>query len=94
MRCKAAAGKNAQTKIIFSTEENPKEQRRFIFRKANGEEIECETPLMPKRFLDQNRIDKLIEYHTQYFMTPEQVDERLKVSHNEATTQEDLNPYE
>lgn len=89
-----SAMKNAQTKIIFSTEENPKEQRRFIFRKANGEEIECEAPLMPKRFLDQKRIDKLIEYHTQYFMTPEQVDARLKTSHNESNSTKEIDDPE
>lgn len=79
----ASAIKNAQTKITFSTEESPKEQRHFTLRRANGEERECESPLMSLRPATQSRVDEHIEYMTQYFMTPEQVDERLNRPHNE-----------
>jgi hypothetical protein len=90
-----SAIKSAQTKITFSTEENPKEQRRFILRRANGKEIECEAPLMSLPFPNQKKVDALEDYHTRYFMTPEQVDERLKTSHNNSKpTKEDLDPYE
>jgi len=91
----ASAIKNAQTKIRFSTEENPKEQRIFTLRRANGEQILCEAPLMPKRFFDQKKVDKLVETNTRYFLTPEQVDERLKTTHNVNTpTNQELDPYE
>jgi len=85
----ASAFKNAQTKIIFSSEENPKEQRMFTLRRANGEETLCEAPLMPKRFVDPKRIENFVEYHTQYYMTPEQVDERLNRPHNEGKPTDD-----
>jgi len=91
----ASAIKNAQTKIRFSTEENPKDQRMFTLRRANGEEILCEAPLMPKRFFDRKKVEALIERNTQFFMTPEQVDERLNTSQNNGKpTEEELDPNE
>jgi len=81
----ASAIKNAQTKIYFSTEENLKNQRRFTLRHANGETMECEMPLLTLRPASEKRVNEYVEYMTQYFLTPEQVDAKLRSSHNEAT---------
>ena len=92
-----SAVKNAQTKLFFSTEDDLKEQRHFTLRRANGETLECETPVMRTVFPLPAQVEKFVEYYTQYFMTCEQVDERLNLSHNEVNptkpTQE-LDPYE
>ncbi|MGA9770442.1 MAG: TraM recognition domain-containing protein [Blastocatellia bacterium] len=89
----AGAMKNAQTKIVFSTEESPKKQRYFTLRQANHETIEVETPEVRDYKMSAERIERYVEKLTQYFLTCEQVDERLKTSHNEDTpTEEDLDP--
>jgi hypothetical protein len=92
-----SAVKNAQTKLFFSTEDDLKEQRHFTLRRANGETLECETPVMRPVFPLPAQIEKFVEYYTQYFMTCEQVDERLNLSHNEDNPTEptqELDPYE
>jgi hypothetical protein len=91
----ASAIKNAQTKLYFSTEESLKEQRHFTLRRANGETVECESPLLTLRSASQSRVRHYIEYMTQYFMTGKQVDEKLKTSLNVNTpTKKELDPYE
>lgn len=81
----SSAIKNAQTKIYFSTEEGLKEQRQFTLRRANGEVTECESPLLTLRPPSQFRIDRYVEHMTQYFLTVEEVDAKLKTSHNVST---------
>ena len=69
--------KNAQTKIFFSTEENPKEQQHFSLRRANHQELECEAPHVQTARASQARIEKVVEYLCQCFMTCDQVDRLL-----------------
>jgi hypothetical protein len=76
-RAIASAIKNAQTKLFFSTEDVPKEQRHFTLRRSHGEELECESPLMRLRPALPTRVKEHVEYMTQYFLPPEQVDARL-----------------
>jgi len=94
----AGAMKNAQTKIIFSTEDDPKEQRHFTLRKANHERIECEAPEVKDHsgFVSQERIDRFTDSLTMHFLTGEQVDEKLNQSHNGSNPDDDEepNPYE
>ena len=40
----SSALQNAQTKFIFSTEDDPKEQRHFTFSRPNGERTDAEVP--------------------------------------------------
>jgi type IV secretory pathway TraG/TraD family ATPase VirD4 len=84
----ASAIKNAQTKIFFSTEENLKAQRQFTLRRANGETIECETPLVTVPRVSPERVQQYVEYQTQYFLTREEVDAKLSVPHNEVKEKE------
>jgi hypothetical protein len=79
------AVKQAQTKIMFSTEEFPKEQRQFTLRRANHSTVEGETLIMPELHIEEDRLTKYIEYLTQYFMTVEEVDSILATPHNEDT---------
>jgi hypothetical protein len=85
----AGAMKNAQTKIIFSTEESPKKQRYFTLRRANHETIEVEVPEVRTWNVSTDRIEKYIEGLTQYFMTCEQVDEKLNQPHNGSNPTDD-----
>ena len=89
----SSAIKNAQTKLFFSTEEDLKEQRHFTLRRANGETLECETPLIRSVFPFPSQIEKFIEYYTQYFMTCEQVDERLNRSHNGSNPSKEIQEH-
>lgn len=86
----SSAVKNAQTKLFFSTEESLKEQRHFTLRRANGETLECETPVIKPVYPFPSQMEKFIKYYTQYFMTCEQVDERLKTSHNESNPSKEI----
>ena len=90
----ASAIKNAQTKLFFSTEDVPKEQRHFTLRRANGEDILCQSPLMTLRPASQSRIDQYVEYTTQSFMTCEQVDEKLSTSRNGNNPVQTVGGYE
>jgi type IV secretory pathway TraG/TraD family ATPase VirD4 len=89
-----SAFKNAQTKITFSSEENPKMQRHFTLRRANGEKIECEAPMLQKSYVSPKTIEAFIERNTRHFMTPEQVDERLNKSHNGSNPTQEINDPE
>lgn len=75
--------KNAQTKVIFSTEQNPKQQRYFTLRKADHSTADVIAPLVKPYQVPQERIDRYIEEMCRYFFTPEQVDARLGTSQNE-----------
>ncbi|MFP5263712.1 MAG: hypothetical protein ACLGJB_17670 [Blastocatellia bacterium] len=88
-----SAFKNAQTKFIFSSEENPKMQRHFTLRRASGEQIECEASMLQKSYINPKTVEAFIERNTKHFMTPEQVDARLNRSHNEEVPKED-NPIQ
>lgn len=91
----ASAIKNAQTKIYFSTEDSPKQQRYFTLRKADHSTADVIAPLVNLHKIPQERIDRYVEQTTRHFLTPEEVDARLKTSHNEDTpTPEDLDPNE
>jgi hypothetical protein len=86
----AGAMKNAQTKIIFSTEDSPKDQRHFTLRRANHETLEVEVPTVQDWHVSQKQIDAYAERLTKSFMTCEQVDSALSAKQNE----EEPNPYE
>ena len=91
----AGAMKNAQTKITFSTEDSPKEQRHFTLRRANHKTFQVEVPEIRDSHASEKSQDAYIERLTREFMTCEEVDEKLKTSHNEDTsTPKDLDPYE
>lgn len=90
----ASAIKNAQTKLFFSTEDVPKEQRQFTLRRSNGEDILCQSLLMTLRAASQSRIDQYIKFMTQSFMTCEQVDERLSISRNGSNLTKTVGGYE
>jgi hypothetical protein len=86
----AGAMKNAQTKLIFSTEESPKEQRHFTLRHPNHDTVDVLAPNIPDWHVSQAQVDAYVEYLTQYFMTSEEVDSALCSTQNE----EEPNPYE
>ena len=78
----ASAIKNAQTKLFFSTEDVPKEQRHFTLRRSDGKVTQCQSPLMSLQPASEKAIQKYIEKMTKDFLTVEQVDEKLNKSHN------------
>jgi hypothetical protein len=86
----ASAIKNAQTKIYFSTEQNPKQQRYFTLRKADHSTADVIAPLVKPYQVPQERIDRYVEEVCKYFFTPEEVDARLKTSHNEVKPSKEI----
>jgi type IV secretory pathway TraG/TraD family ATPase VirD4 len=69
--------KNAQTKVIFSTEQNPKQQRYFTLRKTDHTIVEAVAPVVQPYQVPQEKTDRYVETKNQYFFTPEEVDARL-----------------
>jgi len=83
----AGAMKNAQTKIIFSGEDSPKEQRNFTLRLPNHETVNVRVPEIPARHVSPDRLDAYVESLTRNFLTCDQVDERLNPPKTEDTPQ-------
>jgi type IV secretory pathway TraG/TraD family ATPase VirD4 len=69
--------KNAQTKVIFSTEETPKRQRYFTLRRADHTSIEAIAPKIKLWKPSQASVERYVEHATKDFLTPEEVDKRL-----------------
>lgn len=69
--------KNAQTKILFSTEENPKKQRYFTLQRADHTRIEAIAPKIKLWKPSPTSVARYVEYATSDFLTPEEVDSRL-----------------
>jgi hypothetical protein len=91
----AGAMKNAQTKIMFSTEDFPKPQRHFVLRRANHDIIDIEVPEVNTPPVTADEMSEYLLYLTQHFMTVDEVDDRLTTSHNVSTpTKQELDPYE
>lgn len=89
----AGAMQQAQTKIIFSTEDSPKEVRRFTLRRANHKTTEGEVPHVKDWHVSQEQRDNYVDQLTREFMTCEEVDSALATPHNESKPT-DLDPYE
>jgi hypothetical protein len=73
----ASALQNAQTKFIFSTEKEPKEQRCFTFVKSNGERIEAQVPTVNNYSVSPERIEKYKQQLLEGFLTAQEVDALL-----------------
>jgi len=86
----ASAIKNAQTKIYFSTEDNPKKQRYFTLRKSDHTTADVIAPLMNLSHVSAEKVESYVERVTRDFLTPQEVDSLLDRPQNE----EDLNPDE
>lgn len=73
----AGAMQQAQTKITFSTEDSPKEQRHFTLRRANHKTLEGEVPHVKDWHVSDDLRDRYVESLTREFMTCEEVDSAL-----------------
>jgi type IV secretory pathway TraG/TraD family ATPase VirD4 len=69
---------NAQTKFIFSTVKDPKEQRFFTFVKSNGEQIEAQVPTVSGYAVSAERVQAYKRELLKDFLTPKEVDTLLK----------------
>jgi type IV secretory pathway TraG/TraD family ATPase VirD4 len=88
--------KNAQTKIIFSTEENPKKQRHFILQRADHTRIEAIAPKIKLWNPSPASVARYVENATRHFLTPEEVDSRLSPLSGKASEPEteEVSPFE
>jgi uncharacterized protein DUF87 len=84
----AGAMQQAQTKITFSTEDEPKEQRHFTLRRANHKTCEVEVPLIKDWHVSNDQRDRYVEQLTQGFMTCQEVDTLLATPQNEEVPQD------
>jgi type IV secretory pathway TraG/TraD family ATPase VirD4 len=75
--------KNAQVKMMFRTEDNPRVQRHFTLRRTDHTTVDVETPEVKSFEVSQARFQELVESLTKNFLTIEQVDELLVKPHNE-----------
>lgn len=82
----AGAMKNAQTKITFSQEDSPKEQRNFTLRLPNHEMVNVRVPEIRSRQIAPERLASLVEVLTSRFKTCEEVDNQLTAPRNEDTS--------
>ena len=85
--------KNAQTKIYFSTEDSPKQQRYFTLRKADHSTADVIAPLVKPYQMPQERIERYVEDVCHYFLTPEEVDARLNKPNNEVNPDDTQDGY-
>jgi type IV secretory pathway TraG/TraD family ATPase VirD4 len=79
----SSALQNAQTKFIFSTEDEPKEQRRFTYVNPKGSRIEAEVQEIKTLYVRPERIEAYKESLLKDFLTAQQVDELLTLSEEE-----------
>jgi hypothetical protein len=90
------AMESAQTKLYFSTKERPLPERHFLLKRPHTNDlIEVIAPEVKQSNPSTENFERYIAKLLKEFLTVEQVDERLKTSHNKPKpTQEDLDPYE
>ena len=79
----ASALQNAQTKFIFSTDKEPKAQRRFRFQTASGLDRDGEVPNVTEYFVSEERVAKYKERLLANFLTASEVDRRLEMPNDE-----------
>jgi DNA helicase HerA-like ATPase len=73
----SSALQNAQTKFIFSTEDDPKQQRHFTFINPDGERIDTEVPEVRTFSVGEKTLEEYKERLLAQFLTAQEVDERL-----------------
>jgi DNA helicase HerA-like ATPase len=69
---------NAQTKFIFSTSDNPKEQRHFTYINPNGERIEGQVPRVPEPYTTERQLEAYTQRLLKDFLTHQEVDALLE----------------